>query len=500
MARILLVQRDTLLATALEDDLRDAGHAVTWIDESTAAVDRARREGVDAVVIESASQRAALDTVRAFRALEETHRLPVVLIAPDGGSRPRLAALKAGASDVVERPFEPEELLLRLERLVGTASAPALAGDLATHPLAELVQYIQHTGQDGELTVHAGRGAGRVRFIRGRAVAASCGELTAGEAMLALLGAEEGRFNFVARDPEDDATETRTALPLVRLLLLSGWLADQLELRRRWLPVTGEPLRLTGEQPPEVEGDFAELPIAEVIDELGSNPGSRLYDLLEVLPAAGRKVRLTVTWLIEHGVVVRGKENQAFPTTREIDGAVLCEGAVEQLAMIAAKRGFDSSAPFLLLAESAAWTDLLTAFGSLPKAPSTAPFARLGEQLAQRRGGSVTVESARGRLSLHVQELVPDADGGRRLQIGSLVPACAGMLIWLHAAAAEEAVRAAVEQLEEMDGYPAGVLVVGQVEAESLAERLTAVNRRWTMTRHEPKSLLAVLRLLRGQA
>lgn len=502
MARVLLVQRDTLLATALEDSLRDAGHVVAWTEESTSAIDVARREGVDAVVIESATIQAALDTVRAFRALEETHDLPVVMITPEtGGPQTRLAALRAGATDVVERPFEPEELLLRIERLAGSASVPALEGDLSTHPLAELVQYIQHTGQDGELAVQAPRGSGRVRFIAGRAVAAQCGELAGNKAMLALLEAEQGRFRFVARDR--DATADTFAgsppLPLVRLLLLSGWLADQLALRRRWLPVTGEPLRLTGNPPPTAEDEFGELPIDEVMEELRRQPGSRLYDLLAEVPAAARQVRLAVAWLIEHGAVERQgepqEENRAFPTTREIDGAILCDVAVEQLQIAARERGFDGSAPFLLLAESGAWPDLMEVFGSLPKAASTAPFARLGRQLEQRRGGTVTLETEHGRLSLHVQEL----DGARQLQIGSLVPSCAGMLIWLHAGAAEEAVRAAVERLEEMPGSPSGVLVAGRAKGQELAERLSAVNRRWTTTRHSPRSLLAVLRLLRGR-
>ena len=109
---------------------------------------------------------------------------------------------------------------------------------------------------------------------------------------------------------------------------------------------------------------------------------------------------------------------------------------------------------------------------------------------------AVSFDVTGGRLTLHVQELSDRA----RMPIGSLVPACAGMVVWLDRGQAEAAAKAAVEHLQEMEGDPAGVLIASRPEAAGLADRLAALNRRWTVTPHAPRSLLAVLRLLQGKA
>jgi hypothetical protein len=249
---------------------------------------------------------------------------------------------------------------------------------------------------------------------------------------------------------------------------------------------------------PAPADDFARLPIVEVTTRIGSAAGVRLYDLVEAIPAAPRAIRLAVAWLIEQGVIAAAGEAREddFMTTREIDGALLFDLALDQLRAAAAGRRVGAGLPpFLLLAEEGVWPELLALFDSLPRSGRGEALRDLGKQLRQRHGGSASFEVEGGRVALHVQALSDKA----RLQIGSLVPACAGMVLWLDRGQAEAAVRAAVEHLQEMEGDPAGVLIAARPEAASLADRLTAFNRRWTATPHAPRSLLAVLRLLQGR-
>jgi hypothetical protein len=262
--------------------------------------------------------------------------------------------------------------------------------------------------------------------------------------------------------------------------------------------VTGEPLRPTGQPAPAPVEDFARLPIAEVLRTVTERPGTRLYDLLETVPAAPRAVRLAVAWLVEQGALAGAEpeEPSDFMTTREIDGSLLVDLAVDQLRTAAAARKVGAGfPPFLLLAEDGVWPELAALFERPPRSPRGEAFEDLGGQLAQKRAGSVSVDVTGGRLTLHVQELSDRA----RVPIGSLVPACAGMVVWLDRGQAEAAARAAVEHLQEMEGDPAGVLIASRPEAAGLADRLAALNRRWTVTPHAPRSLLAVLRLLQGR-
>lgn len=519
MARILLVERDPVQAAAVEDVFRAAGHRVSVVEEAAAAVAAAVDGGADAVVVGSPRGSGGnpgtggLEALRALRGRSETRDLPVVLI--DAGSadgRPgldRLAALRAGASDLLSRPFDPEELLLRLKRLIegGSNTTPALAGDLGADPLPELIQYLEHMGKSGELVVRATPRSGRIHFEGGRTTSATCGELTGAEALLALLEADRGRFRFVGRGGEGGGGGAPAgpaggaagkALPTMSLLLLAQWMRDELERRRHRLPVTGEPLRLTGKPAPAPPDDFARLPVAEVMRRVGERPGTRLYDLLEAIPAAPRAVRLAVAWLVEQGALsgAQREEPNDFMTTREIDGSLLVDLAIDQLRSAAAARKVGSGfPPFLLLAEEAVWPELAALFERPPRSARGEAIGELGTQLAQKRAGSVSFDVTGGRLTLHVQELSDRA----RMPIGSLVPACAGMVIWLDRGQAEDAARAAVEHLQAMEGDPAGVLIAGRPEAAALANRLAALNRRWTVTPHAPRSLLAVLRLLQGR-
>ena len=510
MARVLLVERDPVLAAAVEDVFRAAGHRVRMVEDADAAVAAAAEGGADAVVLGSAGTDArpapgVLESLRVLRGRAESRDLPVVLIDSGGAGRPaldRLAALRAGASDLVAGSFDPEELLLRVERLIdagGSHAAPALSGDLGTDPLPELIQYLEHMGKSGELVVRATPLSGRVSFAGGRVTAASCGELTGTDALLSLLEADRGRFRFAARPAGEQPKAAGAPLPTMSLLLFGQWMRDELERRRHLLPVTGAPLALTGAPLPAAADDYARLPIVEVATRVGGTAGTRLYDLVEAIPAAPRAVRLAVAWLIEQGAVAAAggeAREDDFMTTREIDGALLYDLALAQLrAAAAGRRVGPGPPPFLLLAEEGVWSELLGLFDSLPRSGVGEPLRDLGRQLRQRRGGSASFDLEGGRLALHVQAL----SDGARLQIGSLVPACAGMVIWLDRGQAEASVRAAVEHLQEMEGSPAGVLIAAHRDAAGLADRLTAFNRRWTATPHAPRSLLAVLRLLQGR-
>lgn len=526
MARVLLVERDPVQAAAVEDVFRAAGHRVAVVEEAATAVRSAIEGGADAVVVGSPGGgaggnpgAAGLEALKALRGRPETRDLPVVLI--DGGAvggRPgldRLAALRAGASDLLTRPFDPEELLLRLERLIegGSNTTPALAGDLGADPLPELIQYLEHMGKSGELVVRATPRSGRVHFEAGRATSATCGELTGAEALLALLEADRGRFRFVGRGAEPAGApgqpqaaqapagqpQKAKPLPTMSLLMLAGWMRDELERRRHRLPVTGEPLRATGKPAPEPPEDFARLPVAEVMRRVTSTPGTRVYDLLETVPAAPRAVRLAVAWLVEQGALAGAEQEEAseFMTTREIDGSLLVDLAIDQLRSAAAARKVGAAfPPFLLLAEEGVWPELAALFERPPRSVRGEAIGELGAQLSAKRAGSVSFDVTGGRLTLHVQELSDRA----RMPIGSLVPACAGMVVWLDRGQAEAAAKAAVEHLQEMEGDPAGVLIASRPEAAGLADRLAALNRRWTVTPHAPRSLLAVLRLLQGKA
>ena len=492
MAKVLLIELDSVFAAVLADRLHVSGHEVRRLADGTRAAATAQTEHADLVVLgESAS--AGLEVVEALRSQPATRTLPILMLSDRSAPADRVAALRTGVDDYVTRPCDLEELLLRLDRLLASRAAAqqVLQGDLANHPLWAVVQYLGQTRKSGGLQVKGPSGAGAIEMRDGEAIEAQWRGLRGREALLALLSLEEGGFRF---DPnlsaEGPLTGSPAGLRLQELLLEAAWLKDELGKRRNKVPATGQPLHALTPQLPVLDEELDSLPLRRIFDRVLQQPGVRLFDLIADEAEAPISTRLTVALLVEQGAVaMQSPESEAeLQNTREISSAILLDIAVEDLIEEAAKAGFAGSAlPYLLLVEAEVWPALRRLLTEAPGFRQHEGLRRLAEQVELRQAGSATFPSRRGELSLHVQVL----DLAAQPQVNAAIPYCAGILVWVRSAESGEAVRAVVQRLET--GGPAGaagVLVAGA------GTDLIGSARRWRSTPHEPQSLLGVLRLL----
>jgi len=58
------------------------------------------------------------DGLTLTRSLRKHHDVPIILLTALGEADQRIAGLRSGADDYLPKPFEPEELLLRLMRMI----------------------------------------------------------------------------------------------------------------------------------------------------------------------------------------------------------------------------------------------------------------------------------------------------------------------------------------------------------------------------------------------
>ncbi len=441
---------------------------------------------------------AAADAVAALRAQAATRTVPVLVLSDRAEAPDRVAALRAGADDYLARPIDLEELLLRADRLLGSrAPEQMLQGDLRTHPLWAVLQYLQQVRKSGSLRIRGGS----VDLRAGEPVAARWQTLRGREALLALLCAEEGSFRFETDERETPSTATAAeALPVGELLMHTAWLKDELEQRRQFLPGTGEPLHTLTEFLPTIGEEFGDLPLQEVLTRIHRQPGVRLFDLVKEGTEAPLTTRLSVAWLVEHGLVApREKVPESAPqNTLEISSALVFDVAVATLAEAAGRAGFKTgsdTAPlaYLVLAEPGVWPALRLLIEEAPGFRTNEALRELVEQVELRRTGSASFASAgRGRVALHVETLARAAQP----RIDALVPGCAGVLVWLDGTEALDAVQSAVQLLEAGGSRGSGMLVAGTPAAQKEAERLTRGSRRWRISAHAPRSLLGLFRLL----
>src|SRR5436305_2778671 len=409
LAKVLVVDSDSVFAAVLADRLHVAGHEVRRLSDGARVAATAQDQQVDLVVL-GESPNVGLGVIEALRGQSATRSVPVLMISGQSSPADRVAALRAGADDYLSRPCDLEELLLRLDRLLAnrTAALQVLQGDLANHPLWALLQYLGQVRKSGILRVRGESGSGMIEMREGDPVDARWQERLRGkEALLALLALEEGGFRFDPMMPGVPPSDTR-ALPLQELLMESAWLKDEIGKRRHHLPPTGQPLQALSTTLPQIEGGFHTLPLRRVFERALQRPGVRLFDLIADETEAPISTRLAVALLIEHGVLApQSAETDAeLQNTREISSGILFELAIEDLLESAAGAGFTSTAlPYLLLVEPAVWPDLRRLFEQAPGFRQNENLRRLVEQVELRRAGSATFPGKRGKLSLHVQVL-----------------------------------------------------------------------------------------------
>jgi CheY-like chemotaxis protein len=498
VAKVLLIESDSVFAAVLADRLHVAGHEVRRLADGTRAAATAHDQHVDLVVL-GESPDAGLDVVATLRGQAATRAVPILMLSDRGASADRVAALRAGVDDYLSRPCDLEELLLRLDRLLAnrTAALQVLQGDLANHPLWAVLQYLGQARKSGALQVKGPAGAGAIEMRGGAATEARWQKLHGREALLALLALDKGGFRF---DPTPSGAASSpgaaAGLQLQELLLESAWLNDELGRRRHKLPATGQPLHALTPQLPAVDEDFQSLPLRRIFNRVLQQPGVRLFDLIGDEAEAPISARLAVALLVENGAIaMQSPESEAeLQNTREISTAILLDIAVEDLIEAAAQAGFAGSAlPYLLLVEPQVWPALRRLLTEAPGFRQHEGLRRLAEQVELRQAGSASFQSRRGELSLHAQVL----NRATQPQVNAAISYCAGILVWVRGAESREAVRAAIERLET--GGPqgaAGVLVAGGEAASRQMPELLQGTRRWRSTPHEPQSLLGVLRLL----
>ena len=69
------------------------------------------------------------DGVAFTRSLRETTSTPILLLTAKGDTEDRIRGLEAGADDYLAKPFEPKELLLRINAILRRVPTPVVSED-----------------------------------------------------------------------------------------------------------------------------------------------------------------------------------------------------------------------------------------------------------------------------------------------------------------------------------------------------------------------------------
>ena len=144
--RVLLIEDDRMIGSAVQQALRDAAYAVDWVTEGEAAVLAAESETYELVLLDLGLPKAdGRDVLRRLRLLGR--KLPVIIVTARDSVEDRIDGLDLGADDYLIKPFEIRELLARMRAVLrreGSGSAALLSnGKLSLDPATREARFLE---------------------------------------------------------------------------------------------------------------------------------------------------------------------------------------------------------------------------------------------------------------------------------------------------------------------------------------------------------------------
>jgi DNA-binding response OmpR family regulator len=174
--RILVVEDEPAIAEPFTQALRREGFDPHWERTAAGALEAARREEPDAVILDLMLPDG--DGRDVCRELRRTSDVPILMLTARGTETDRIVGLEIGADDYVVKPFSSAEVIARIRAVLRRRPAPSAAaepqppaepvriGDIAIDPGARRAwaggDEVDLTRREFDLLARLARDAGRV--------------------------------------------------------------------------------------------------------------------------------------------------------------------------------------------------------------------------------------------------------------------------------------------------------------------------------------------------
>ncbi len=136
---LLIVDDDQGFAHSLSDMVAVHGYRSFVSPDLIGALGLARRQRFDCAIIDY-NLGATLGTTLIEKLKEERHTFPVIVITAYGNVRLATQAMKLGATDFIEKPFEPDELLMVIANAISSRESSAVFSDAVGEARQKLKQ------------------------------------------------------------------------------------------------------------------------------------------------------------------------------------------------------------------------------------------------------------------------------------------------------------------------------------------------------------------------
>lgn len=149
--RLLIIDDDVALNELLGEYLERFGHRLAAATTATDGIRLLRRDRPDLLILDVMLPDA--DGMEVCREIRRESDIPIVMLTARGDVPDRVLGLEFGADDYVPKPFEPRELVARIETLMRRSRQPVtprlMSGDLT---LDSETRRVELAGAEVDLT------------------------------------------------------------------------------------------------------------------------------------------------------------------------------------------------------------------------------------------------------------------------------------------------------------------------------------------------------------
>jgi two-component system, OmpR family, alkaline phosphatase synthesis response regulator PhoP len=136
MKTILVVDDEPKIVQLVRDYLERAGFKVLVAGDGKAALNLARSEKPDMLVLDLGLPE--MDGLDVARELRKTSSVPILMLTARDEETDKLVGLELGADDYITKPFSPKELVARVRVVFRRVDAPGLQSSVEVFNAADL--------------------------------------------------------------------------------------------------------------------------------------------------------------------------------------------------------------------------------------------------------------------------------------------------------------------------------------------------------------------------
>lgn len=154
---LLVIDDDDRIRKLLADYLGKCGFRVSTVSDAANARRLMETLAFDLLIVDVMMP---VETGLEFtRTLRKENNIPVILLTARAESQDRIEGLKTGADDYLPKPFEPEELVLRIEAIFRRVGLTAPAAKISFGPWIYDVERLELTKDDARVALTTGEEA-----------------------------------------------------------------------------------------------------------------------------------------------------------------------------------------------------------------------------------------------------------------------------------------------------------------------------------------------------